>query len=107
MDRQWFTLYILQAVPLIFTLVIVRGTIIYIQRKIFFRATIFLYCPCPNLEGMLQCKCDPDPVAIRRYVRRRDRWTISGMGGAGRSGDGLRMVSRVSVGGAGRSGAGL
>ena len=26
------------------------------------------------------------------------------MGGAGRSGDGLRMVSRVSVGGAGRSG---
>ena len=34
------------------------------------------------------------------YVRRRDRWTIW-MGGAGRSGDGLRMVSRVSVGGAG------
>ena len=29
------------------------------------------------------------------------------MGGAGRSGDGLRMVSRVSVGGAGRSGDGL
>ena len=28
------------------------------------------------------------------------------MGGAGRSGDGLRMVSRVSVGGAGRSGDG-
>ena len=32
---------------------------------------------------------------------------ISWMGGAGRSGDGLRMVSRVSVGGAGRSGDGL
>ena len=29
------------------------------------------------------------------------------MGGAGRSGDGLRMVSRVSVGGAGRSGDGM
>ena len=28
------------------------------------------------------------------------------MGGAGRSGAGLRMVSRVSVGGAGRSGLG-
>ena len=26
--------------------------IIYIQRKIFFRATIFLYSPCPNLEGI-------------------------------------------------------
>ena len=49
---------------------------------------------------------DPDPFAIRRYVCRRDRWTIW-MGGAGRSGDGLRMVSRVSVGGAGRSGDGL
>ena len=24
----------------------------YIQRKIFFRATIFLYSPCPNLEGI-------------------------------------------------------
>ena len=47
-------------------------------------------------------KCNPDPFAICRYVRRRDRWTIW-MGGAGRSGDGLRMVSRVSVGGAGRS----
>ena len=33
-------------------------------------------------------------------IRRRDRWTIW-MGGAGRSGDGLRMVSRVSVGGLG------
>ena len=52
---------------------------------------------------MLRHKCDPDPFAIRRYVRRRDRWTIW-MGGAGRSGDGLRMVS---VGGAGRSGDGL
>ena len=40
------------------------------------------------------------------YVCRRDRWTIW-MGGAGRSGDRLRMVSRVSVGGAGRSGDGL
>ena len=29
------------------------------------------------------------------------------MGGAGRSGGGLRMVSRVSVGGAGRSGDGV
>ena len=29
------------------------------------------------------------------------------MGGAGRSGDGLRMVSRVSVGGTGKSGDGL
>ena len=52
---------------------------------------------------LLQRKCDPDPFAIHRYVRRRDRWTIW-MGGAGRSGDGLRMVS---VGGAGRSGDGL
>ena len=26
--------------------------IIYIQRKIFFKATIFLYSPCPNLEGI-------------------------------------------------------
>ena len=33
-------------------------------------------------------------------------WTVQ-MGGAGRSGAELRMVSRVSVGGAGRSGAGL
>ena len=24
----------------------------YIQRKIFFRATIFLYSPCPNLEDI-------------------------------------------------------
>ena len=24
----------------------------YIQRKIFFRATIFLHSPCPNLEGI-------------------------------------------------------
>ena len=55
---------------------------------------------------MLRRKCNPDPFAIRRYVRRRDRWTIW-MGGAGRSGDGLRMASRVSVGGAGRSGDGL
>ena len=39
-------------------------------------------------------------------VRRHDRWIIW-MGGAGRSGDGLRMVSKVSVGGAGRSGNGL
>ena len=38
-------------------------------------------------------------------IHRRDRWTIW-MGGAGRSGDGLRMVSRVSVRGAGRSGNG-
>ena len=53
--------------------------------------------------GLLRRKCDPDPFAIRRYVRRRDRWTIW-MGGARRSGDGLRMVS---VGGAGRSGDGL
>ena len=29
------------------------------------------------------------------------------MGGAGRSGDGLRMVGRVSVGGSGRSGDGV
>ena len=55
---------------------------------------------------LLRRKCDPDPIAIRRYIRRHDHWTIW-MGGAGRSGDGLRMVSRVSVGGAGRSGAGL
>ena len=55
---------------------------------------------------LLRRKCDPDPVAIRRYVRRRDRWTIW-MGGAGRSGDGLRMVSRVCVGGAGRTVDGL
>ena len=26
--------------------------ILYIQRKIFFRATIFLYSPCPNLQGI-------------------------------------------------------
>ena len=52
---------------------------------------------------MLRRKCDPNPFAIRRYVHRRDRWTIW-MGGAGTSGDGLRMVS---VGGAGRSGDGL
>ena len=26
--------------------------IIYIQQKTFFRATIFLYSPCPNLEGI-------------------------------------------------------
>ena len=26
--------------------------IIYIQRKIFFRRLIFLYSPCPNLEGI-------------------------------------------------------
>ena len=26
--------------------------ILYIQRKIFFRVTIFLYSPCPNLEGI-------------------------------------------------------
>ena len=25
---------------------------IYIQRKIFFRRSIFLYSPCPNLEGI-------------------------------------------------------
>ena len=57
-------------------------------------------------HALLRRKCDPDPFAIRRYVHRRDRWTIW-MGGAGRSGDGLRMVRRVSVGGAGRSGDGL
>ena len=31
---------------------------------------------------LLRRKCDPDPIAIRRYIRRRDRWMIW-MGGAG------------------------
>ena len=30
----------------------VLDLIIYIQRKIFFRRSIFLYSPCPNLEGI-------------------------------------------------------
>ena len=60
---------------------------------------------------MVEACNDANAILIRsRYagtynIRRRDRWTIW-MGGAGRSGDGLRMVSRVSVGGAGRSGNG-
>ena len=41
---------------------------------------------------MLRRKCDPDLFAIRRYVRRRDRWTIW-MGGAGRSGMGCEWLA--------------
>ena len=44
-----------------------------------------------EIEGLLRRKCDPDPFAIRRYVRRRDRWTIW-MGGAGRSGMGCEWL---------------
>ena len=35
-------------------------------------------------DCLLRRKCDPDLFAIRRYVRRRNCWTIW-MGGAGRS----------------------
>ena len=31
---------------------LIESTDSMIQRKIFFRATIFLYSPCPNLEGI-------------------------------------------------------
>ena len=53
--------------------------------------------------------CDDANVNLSRSVCTppwHDRWTVW-MGEAGRSGDGLQMVSRVSVGGAGRSGDGL
>ena len=56
---------------------------------------------CNDANAILTCS----RYAGTYNIRRRDRWTIW-MGGAGRSGDGLRMVSRVSVGGAGRSGNG-
>ena len=51
---------------------------------------------------MVEACNDANVIPIRsRYagtcnIRRRDRWTIW-MGGAGRSGDGLQMVSRVRV----------
>ena len=60
---------------------------------------------------MIEACNDANAIPTRsRYagtynIRRRDCWMIW-MGGAGRSGDGLQMVSRVSVGGAGRSGNG-
>ena len=63
-------------------------------------------CDCwtlPRWEGLGGMGCE---WLVSTVCRGSYTWTIQ-MGGVGRSGAGLRMVSRVSVIGAGRSGAGL
>ena len=59
--------------------------------------------PVYQIPVYKDAECDPDPIVTHQYVRRHGHWMVW-MGGAGRSGDGLQMVSRVSVGGAGRAG---
>ena len=66
---------------------------------------------CVHISGVLFVRNVTMQIRTRPVhdtpVRTPPRSLKIWMGGAGRSGDGLRMVSRVSVGGAGMSGDGL
>ena len=40
----------------------------YIQQKMFFRAIVFLYSPCPNLKGMRSCTSSEGSQSVRIVV---------------------------------------
>ena len=68
----------------------------YIQRKIFFRWTFFLYSPCPNLEGIK----DALPYKFRRLTIGQNYCTVCTNEGVMAQGPQKRILERTAQSGA-------